>query len=392
MVSYVPAGRQVGNDAPAYYLRTYYEKTDIAGGFGNTTFPLNDIPGFTRGNRIGNPDLKPEITTAFEVGAELNFFENRASVDFSYYRNKSKDQILPVPIAPGTGYSSKVLNTGEVENRGIELGVRGTPIRTASGFTLELYGTYTKNKNEVIDIAGGVDQVTVGGISALTIVAAKGQPYGTFFGQTIKRDPQGRVVVSAADGMPELTDRAQYLGSYLPKWQASWGANMSYKGFSFGILFDTKQGNKFYSRTKDLMDFVGTAPETAEGGRDPRVWANSVIETEPGKFTENTSLTYDPNDWFTSKIPSGLHVIDGSYIRLRELSLSYRIPKYLLNRTPFGDASIGIFGNNLALWTAKENVYADPEVNSGGATNEQGFDFTAQPSLRNYGVNLRVSF
>ena len=383
---------QVGNDADPYLLRTYFNKTDIAGGFGNTTFPLNDIPGFTKGNRIGNMQLKPEITTAFEVGTEMNLLDNRVSIDFSYYRNKSKDQILNVPIPPSTGFSTKTLNTGVVENNGVELGLRGTPIRTASGFTLELYGTYTKNNNEVVDIAGGVDQVTVGGLSSLTIVAAKGQPYGTFFGQTIKRDPQGRVVVSAADGMPELTDKAVYLGSYLPKWQASWGANMSFKGFNFGILFDTKQGSKFYSRTKDLMDFVGTAPETAAGGRDPRVWANSVIETEPGKYTENTSLTYDPQDWFTSKIPAGQHVIDGSYIRLREVSLSYRIPKYLLNRTPFGEASIGIFGNNLALWTAKENVYADPEVNSGGATNEQGFDFTAQPSLRNYGVNLRVTF
>lgn len=383
---------QVGNDADPYLLRTYFNKTDIAGGFGNTTFPLNDIPGFTKGNRIGNMQLKPEITTAFEIGTEMNLFDNRVSIDFSYYRNKSKDQILNVPIPPSTGYSTKTLNTGVVENNGVELGLRGTPIRTASGFTLELYGTYTKNNNEVVDIAGGVEQVTVGGLSALTIVAAKGQPYGTFYGQTIKRDPQGRVVVSAADGMPELTDKAVYLGSYLPKWQASWGANMSFKGFNFGILFDTKQGSKFYSRTKDLMDFVGTAPETVAGGRDPRVWANSVIETEPGKYTENTSLTYDPQDWFTSKIPAGMHVIDGSYIRLREVSLSYRIPKYLLNRTPFGEASIGIFGNNLALWTAKENVYADPEVNSGGATNEQGFDFTAQPSLRNYGVNLRVTF
>ncbi len=383
---------QVGNDADPYLLRTYFNKTDIAGGFGNTTFPLNGIPGFTKGNTIGNAGLKPEITTAFEVGTELNFLDSRISVDFSYYRNKSKDQILNVPIAPATGSSFKVLNTGVVENNGVELGLRGTPLRTASGFTLELYGTYTKNNNEVVDIAGGVEQVSVGGLSALSIVAAKGMPYGTFYGQTIKRDPQGRVIISQADGMPELTDRAEYLGSYLPKWQASWGANMSYKGFSLGVLFDTKQGNKFYSRTKGTMDFVGTAPETVVGGRDPRVWANSVYESEPGKFVENTSITYSPQDWFTNKIPEGLNVVDGSYIRLRELSLSYRLPRYLLNRTPFGDASISVFGNNLALWTAKENVYADPEVNSGGAGNEQGFDFTAQPSLRNYGVNLRVTF
>jgi len=383
---------QVGNDANPYLLATYFNKTDIAGGFGNTTFPFNGVPGFTKGNRIGNADLKPEITTAYEVGTELNFFNNRLSLDFSYYNNRSKDQILNVPIAPGTGYSSKVLNTGEVENKGIELGLRGTPIRTASGLTVELYGTYTKNDNEVIDIAGGVDQVVLGGVGGMSIVAAKGKPYGTFYAQDIVRDPQGRVVISAADGMPVLTSTAVYLGSYNPDYMASLGANISYKGFNFGILFDTKQGNEFYSRTKDIMDFVGTAPETAAGGRDARIWENSVVEIEPGKYVENTEYTYYPQNWFTGKIPSGQHVIDGSYVRLREASLSYRLPAHLLKRTPFGSASIGIFGNNLALWTASENVYADPEVNSGGASNEQGFDFTAQPSLRNYGVNLRITF
>src|SRR5690606_2306428 len=292
-----------------YLLATYFNKTDIAGGFGNTTFPFNGIPGFTKGNRIGNPDLKPEITTAYEVGTELTFLNNRSSVDFSYYNNRSKDQILNVPIAPGTGYSSKVLNTGEVENKGIELGLRGTPIRTASGFTVELFGTYTKNDNEVIDIAGGVDQVVLGGVGGMSIVAAKGKPYGTFYSQDIVRDPQGRVVISAADGMPVLTSTAVYLGSYNPDYMASAGANVSYKGFSFGILFDTKQGNKFYSRTKDIMDFVGTAPETVVGGREARIWENSVVETEPGKYVENTEYTYYPQDWFTGKIPSGQHVI-----------------------------------------------------------------------------------
>ncbi|SEK63975.1 TonB-linked outer membrane protein, SusC/RagA family [Chitinophaga rupis] len=383
---------QVGNDANPYLLRSYYRKTDIAGGFGNTTFPFNGVPGFTVDNQIGNPDLKPEITTAFEIGTELNFLDNRLSVDFSYYRNRSKDQILPVPIAPTTGYAFKVLNTGLVENKGIEVSLRGTPIRTASGFTLELYGTYTKNDNMVLDIAGGVDQVILGGVSGMSIVAAKGRPYGTFYAQDIKRDPQGHVIISPEDGMPLLTDQAVYLGSFNPKYMASAGANLSYKGFSFGILFDTKQGNKFYSRTKDIMDFVGTAPETVVGGRDPQIWANSVYESEPGKYSANTQYTYSPQDWFTNKIPAGQHIVDGSYVRLREVSLSYRLPASLLNRTPFGGASIGIFGNNLALWTAKENVYADPEVNSGGATNQQGFDYTAQPSLRNFGANLKITF
>jgi TonB-linked SusC/RagA family outer membrane protein len=383
---------QVGNDANPYLLRTYFSKTDLTSGFGSVTFPFNSIPGFTYGNLIGNAALKPEITTAFEIGTELGFLDNRLTVDFSYYRNKSKDQILNVPIPPSSGFTAKVLNTGVVENKGVELSLRGTPIRTASGFSLDLYGTYTKNKNTVIDITGGVDQVIVGGVGGMSIVAAKGRPYGTFYAQDLLRDEAGHVVVNANTGLPSLTPTAVYLGSYNPKYQASWGANATYKGFSFNILFDTKQGNQFYSRTKDIMDFNGTALETAEGGREDVPFANSVVDDGTGKLVPNTDLTYSKQIYYSSVIPAGQAVIDASYIRLREASLSYRLPRQLLNRTPFGDLTVGLFGNNLALWTAKQNKFADPEVNSGGAGNEQGFDFTAQPSLRNYGFNVRVTF
>ena len=383
---------KVGNDADPYLLATYYNKTDIAGGFGNTTFPFGNVTGYTFGNQIGNPNLTPEITTAFEVGAELNFLENRLSVDFSYYINKSKNQILSVPIPPTSGFTSSVLNTGLVENKGIELSLRGTPIRTASGFSLELFGTYTRNRNTVVDIASGIDQIVVGGFGGMSIVAAKGRPYGTFYAQDILRDDQKRVVIDTTTGMPKLTPTAVYLGSYNPKYQASLGANASYKGFSFSILFDTKQGNQFFSRTKDVLDFTGAAYETAVGGRAPSVWANSVREDETGKYVPNTDVTTFKQDYFSDIIPAGQHIVDASYVRLREASLSYRLPRQFLNRTPFGDLTVGLFGNNLALWTAKENRYADPEVNSGGAGNEQGFDFTAQPSLRNYGFNVRVTF
>jgi TonB-linked SusC/RagA family outer membrane protein len=383
---------KVGNDADPYLLATYYNKTDIAGGFGNITFPFNGNPGYTYGNEIGNPTLTPEFTTAFEIGTELNFLDNRISVDFSYYNNRSKDQILKVPVAPSSGFTTNVFNTGRVENKGVELALRGTPIRTASGFSLELYGTYTHNTNKVLEIGGGVNQVVVGGLSGMSIVAAKGLPYGTFYAQDIQHDEQGRVIVSRTNGRPLLTPTAVYLGSYNPKYQASWGANAGYKGFSFSLLFDTKQGNKFYSRTKDILDFTGAAYETAVGGREPSVWENSVVDIDgSGKLVPNTTIKYNKQSYFPS-IVDGRQVIDASYIRLREASLSYRLPRNLLNRSPFGDVTVGLFGNNLALWTAKENRFADPEVNSGGAGNEQGFDFTAQPSLRNFGFNVRVTF
>ncbi len=380
---------QVGNDADPYLLASYYGRTTISGGFGSTVFPLGSVPGYTMGNQIGSPNLRPEITTAYEVGAELGFLRNRLSLDVSYYRNKSKDQILAIPIATSSGYTSRVTNAGNVENKGVEIALRGTPIKNAN-FTWELYGTYTRNRNEVSGL--DVDQIVLGGFSGMTIVAANGRPYGNFYAQDIRRDELGRVIVSPTNGRPLLTPTAVYLGTYNPDYQASLGTNLTYKSFSLGLLFDTKQGGKFYSRTKDIMDFVGTAAETAEGDRAGYVFPNSVyLDAATGKYVENTSIKFNPQSYYPS-IVDGQNVLDASYIKLREANLTYSVPKQLLARTPFGSAAISIFGSNLWIKTAKENRFVDPEVNSAGAGNTQGFDFTAQPSVRNYGVNLKLTF
>ena len=383
---------QVGNDAAPYLLENYFQRPEIDGGFGTTTFPFNGIPGITRFGRIGNPDLKPEITTAYEVGTELNFWNNRLYIDFSYYRNRSKDQILTIPISESSGFTSKVINGGIVENKGVELSVRGTPIRTSTGFSLELYGTYTRNRNKVVDLQlEGVTQVSLGGLADLSVVAAEGKPYGTFYGIDVQHDDQGRVIVDRRNGIPLETPGAVYFGTYNPKYIASWGVNARFKGFSLNVLFDTKQGGQFVSRTKDIIAFNGTSWETAEHGRTPYIFPNSVYYDTDNKLVENTTVKFLPQDYF-SNLPYGRNVIDASYVKLREISLSYKIPRSLFKNSPFGDLTFGIFGNNLALWTPDENKYADPEINSAGATNLQGFDFTAQPSQRNFGFNISVSF
>jgi TonB-linked SusC/RagA family outer membrane protein len=383
---------QVGNDANPYLLNNYYARPEIEGSFGTTTFPFNGVPGITRFGRIGNPDLKPEITTAYELGTELNFWNNRLYIDFSYYKNRSKDQILTIPISESSGFTSMVINGGIVENKGVELSVRGTPIRTAGGFSLELYGTYTRNRNKVVDLElEGVTQVSLGGLADLSVVAAEGKPYGTFYGVDVLHDDQGRVIVDRTSGIPRETPGAVYFGSYNPDYIASWGANARIKGFSLNILFDTKQGGQFVSRTKDILAFVGTSWETVEYGRAPYVFPNSVYLDQDNKLVENTTVKFLPQDYF-SNLPYGRNVIDASYVKLREISISYKIPRSMLKNTPFGDLSFGIFGNNLVLWTSSANKYADPEINSAGATNLQGFDFTAQPSQRNFGFNISVSF
>ncbi len=379
---------QVGNDADPYLLQSYFDKTTISGGFGSTVFPLNSIPGYTLGNRIGSASLKPEITTAYEVGVELGLLKNRLTVDASYYQNNSENQILSIPIAASSGFTSRVTNAGMVKNRGVELALRGMPVKTRD-LSWELYGTYTQNRNEVSGL--DVDQIVLGGFSGMSIVAANGRPYGNFYARDLRRDEQGRVIVSATTGQPLLTPTAVYLGTYNPDFQASLGTNLTFKGFSLGLLFDTKQGGKFYSRTKDIMAFVGTSAETAEGDRAGYVFPNSVYMDASGKYVENTNVKFNPQTYYTN-IVDGQNVLDASYIKLREANLTYALPKAMLERTPFGSASISLFGNNLWIKTAKENRYADPEINSAGAGNTQGFDYTAQPSVRNYGVNLRLTF
>ncbi|THU31539.1 SusC/RagA family TonB-linked outer membrane protein [Niastella caeni] len=383
---------QVGNDANPFLLNNYFARPEIEGNFGSTTFPFNGIPGITRFGRIGNPNLKPEITTAYEIGTELNFWNNRLYLDFSYYKNRSKDQILTIPISESSGFTSMVINGGIVENKGVELSLRGVPIRNANGFSLELFGTYTRNRNKVVDLElEGVTQVSLGGLADMAAVAAEGKPYGTFYGVDILHDDQGRVIVDEATGIPLETPGAVYFESYNPDFIASWGANARYKGFNLNFLFDTKRGGQFVSRTKDIMAFVGTSWETAEFGRKPYVFPNSVYYDQDNKLVTNTNITFLPQDYFTN-MPYGRQVIDASYVKLREVSLTYRIPKSVLKNSFFGDLTFGIFGNNLVLWTPDANKYIDPEINSAGSTNLQGFDFTAQPSQRNFGFNISASF
>ncbi len=381
---------KVGNDTDPYQLLNTFARGTINGNFGSTIFPFGNVAALQAGTTLGNANLKPEITTAYEVGTELSFLDNRLGVDFTYYQNKSKNQILAIPIPNSSGYGFSVINAGEVQNKGIELSLKGTPIRTQD-VNVELFGTFYKNTNKVVDLAPGVDQIVLGGVGGMSIVAAKGRPYGEFYAVTNQTDAQGRTIVDAESGLPLATTSAQYLGSYNPKYQASFGTSITIKQhLNVNVLFDVKHGNKLYSRTKDILAFVGVSAETG-GQRSGLPFPNSVYLDDNGNSVVNTNVFYNKQDYYPDLNP-GMNVIDGSFVKMRSAGISYSFNKAQLKTLPFSTLSVGLFGNNLFVWTAKENKYVDPEVNSGGATNEQGFDFTAQPSVRNYGFNVKVTF
>lgn len=382
----------VGNGALAYQNNLpRYVRADIATGFGTVIPPFNGQPAYTLQGVIGDPNLRNERTNSWEVGLDLSFLKNRITTELTYYKSISIDQIIPIPVSNGSGFTSKLVNLGDIENKGIELALRVTPVQTRSGFRWELFGTYYKNTNEVTRLADNANQITIGGVSSMVLTANVGQPYGSFYGIDIQKDAQGRAIVDTNTGTPLLTTNRVFLGSIQPKFIASWGTTLKYKGFVFNVMFDTKQGGKFVSYTKDLLGFVGVSEETED--RTDKIWENSVHYDASGNLVPNTDITYSTYDWYAnSKIPDGQMVIDASYVKLREASLYYTLPESVYKRSPFGSITLGVFGNNLALWTAESNKYVDPESGSGGSSNLQGFEFRSRQSLRNWGFSLKVTF
>jgi len=384
----------VGNDASAFQNNNPgFTKTEVTSGFGSNIFPFNGVPGFSYQDRIGNPNLKPERQLGKEIGIDLAFLEDRITMDFTVYSNRTKDQIVAVPTPSSTGFTSRIINAGTIRNTGFEAGLRLSPIKR-KGMRWDIYGTYTRNKNEVLELPGGVDQIALGGFSGMSIVAAVGKPFGTFYAIDLLKDANGNQVIDSVTGAPKSTTSPNYLGSYQPKFLASWGTNLTVKGFSLSILFDTKQGGYFYSRTKDILEFIGVTPTTTINDRQPFLWPSSVYENSDGDYVQNTTIMTDVYNYYTAANvkAASQDLVKAGYIKLREISMGYKLPQKWFSKTFIGSGNVSLYGNNLFIWTNKGNDYVDPEVNSGGASNEQGFDFSARPSIRNYGFKLGLTF
>ncbi len=386
----------VSNDAVAYANNgAGYTQGSINSAFGSIVPPFNAVPAYQIGSTFGPADLKPEITREYEFGTDLSFLKNRINLSFTYYDDRTSNLITAIPLPPNSGYAFQYDNVGTISNKGEEFRLDVVPVSTKSGFKWDLYGTYTHNVNEVVSLNGGVSQVTVGGFNGMAIVAAVGHPFGTFYANDIAYE-NGHAIVDKGTGLPTPTAKPVFLGSYQPKFQASWGSDFTYKGFKLHVLFVTKQGGEFYDNNKNLMDFVGSAPETATNSRNPYVWANSVNQTGPNTYVANTTK-FQPYDYWVNEVGSNVlpaqNLVNASYVKLQEMALSYKIPQKYYNKSPFGSLEAGVFGNNLLLWTAKSNKYDDPEETSSGAIgNGQGFNYNARPTLRNYGVSLKATF
>lgn len=392
---------QTGNDASPYLINSVFAQGGYSDGFRNLNFPLpGNINGFEVGNRIGNPNLQPEITTEFEIGTDLRFFRNRLGIDFTYYDKAITNLIYDVPLPYSTGYALQTMNIGKITNKGIEIMLTGTPVKTKN-FKWEISVNYSKNNNLLVKLSDGLEKVSLGGLSTMSFVAIPGKPIGLIEGVVPKKDSLGRIIVNE-QGLPIASEEKEIYGDAQFDYIVGIINNISYKNFTLSFVFDIRQGGLMYSRTASIMYFAGTAPETAYNDRRPFVVPNSVYQIGTDSknnpiYAENTTAITTDN-LYTYWTDGGTDldrkfVIDKSFVKLRELSLNYSLPAKLLQKTPFATLNVTIIGRNLLLWTPSSNTFIDPELTTFGNDLEADYgEFSAAPTTRSIGFALTVGF
>ena len=388
-----------GNDAPIYVVNSIYTQTGISLPFQDMTFPLaGGTNAFTAGNLIKNPDLRPEITTEIEIGTDLKLLDARMNVELTYYNRVTKGQILQVPVSPGSGSGYYWANAATVENKGVEALISYRVIKNENGFNWTPSVNFTRNRNQVTDLDDAVDRVSLGGLSTIGYYAMLGQPIGVYEGSTYQYSPDGAIVVNT-QGLPITGAEKVTYGNSQRNYIMGIKNNFSYKQFSLGVLFDIRKGGLMYTHTASLLSWTGQSATTTFNDRKPFVVPNSVVEVENAdgskSYVENTTPV-DPADlheYHTSDARDAQYVIDKSFTKLRELALTYSLPKSSLEKMPFAGVSISLIGRNLFIWTPSENQFIDPEVTTFGNGNQAEYgEFAANPTTRSYGFSLKFNF
>lgn len=392
---------RVGNDAGPYYVNgTYLQDTPFAGN------PIMLLP-----TTSYDPELKPEFTTEVEAGAELNFFQDRIGIDFTWYNRSTTNQIAPLSLPASTGSRTYYTNFGELNNKGVEIGLTLVPIRLANSFKWDIFTTFTKNKSNVVSLIEGIEQITLstGSTSEPQPTLKPGLPYGFLRGTVIARDDEGNMLVNPNSGAYIENDELGDLGDPYPDYKTAISNTFSYKGISLNVLFDARIGGILISGpasdmlgrgvTKDTEDRLGSRilpgvlgdPNTLE----PILDANGKKIQNTIQLSEN-DLWFSPSEGNTFSINSveEFQAFDATVFRLSEISLGYDLPKKWLQNTFIGSANISLIARNLWYFAPGFPKYSnyDPGSNAFGSGNVQGIDRESAPSTRRIGLNARLTF
>ena len=388
---------EVGNGAPFLSLYDTYDKPAVFPS-GTSSVTLFSLP-----NTKNNINLQPERTKSAELGVEASFLQSRLGFDFTVYQQNTVDQIIPVNVSIATGYSFRYVNSGDVRNRGIELGVNLVPVKLQD-FSWTINANWTKNQNRVMSLYEGVDNIQLASYQGgVTSNATVGQPFGSLRGANfIYRD--GQRVVGADGYYLQSATANEVIGNPNPNWRSGIGNTFAYKGISLYALIDIRNGGSVFSLDRSYGLDTGMSPETAGlndlGNPQRNTLANGGGIILPGvkeDGTPNTTRisTNGEGDGATAygatHNPAAAFVYDASFVKLREVALTYSLPKALVSKLSLRGVDFSIIGRN--LWLIHKNLpFADPEDALSSGNLGQGYSSGAYPAVRTLGANLRLSF
>lgn len=398
---------EVGGDTGAYMLNLNYGLLD---------YTLNGMPlGTITSTSIPKADLKPTRTYSYEFGTDLRFFNDRLNLDASYYHQMTRDQIMALPISETTGYSQTTINSGEILNHGVELSLNAVLVDSRD-FVWDATVNFAKNMNKVVSLHPEVKDYTLAQArwAGALIQAVEGQSYGVIVGQALQKTEDGQVIYGP-NGMPLVENKLSVLGNGVYDWTMGIGTGLSWKGLAFNALFDIKWGADVYSMSSMLAHQNGTSVNTLEGrqewyeSEELRKQANALVTewtptgglvgkgvvnigtAENPEYVPNTTPV-DPQKYWayigTSSTPEPF-IYDASFIKLRELSLSYDISRRLISKTPFTSVNLSVYGRNLwTIYSKLPNIDPESSYNNG---NGQGFEYGSLPSRRSFGFCIKFS-
>jgi len=381
---------EVGAPAPVLYTRDYY---DVPTG-------IDGVPLASINNTKYNPDLKPERTKSWETGLEAAFLNNRVGFDVTYYNTRSLDQIVAMPVSRATGYDFKVVNAGEIQNKGIEVSAYGTPVRTPS-FSWTINVNWSRNRNKVKSLPEGVQNLQLGSMQGgVSVNAALNEPYGTIRGSNFVYNENGEKLIGDNGFYQQSATSNEIIGNVNPDWIGGISNTLKYKDLSLSFLIDTRQGGDVFSLDLYYGLATGILPETA-GLNDLGNPVRAPLADGGGVILPGVKADGKPNDirvgaeaygtFGYRRNPAAAFVYDASYVKLREVALTYSLPKGVISRiNPIKGIDFSLIGRN--LWIIHKNLpYADPEEGMSSG-NVQGYQSGAYPTARTFGFNVKVRF
>ena len=397
---------KVGSDTDPYQLALNYS----TGKYSYSGFTI----GMINNNTQPNKDLKPTMTTSYELGLEMKFFHNRLSLDVTYYNQTSRDQIINLASSSTSGYQYRLINAGEIQNKGIEVALNGRALQIKD-FAWDFGVNFSKNSNKVKSLTEGMDYFEIERAiwCNVSVGAEVGKNFGSIIGPDFKRNANGDILINPETGLPQYDETTRTLGNASWDWTGGFYHTLTYKNFRLSAAFDVKVGADIFSMSMRSAFQTGKAPETLEGreawytseekrmaegmtieqwraaGKCDGFYAPGVIDNGDGTYRKN-DIAIDPQTYWesVSRNAPSMFIYDNSYVKCREITFGYTFPEKTLGKFVKGLNVSFVARNPFIIWKNIPNI--DPD--SGYNTSGMGLEYGSLPSRRSYGLNVNMKF